>query len=59
MNLLPDLSSECPFMADSRSLARADQRLVTRKQLLKLEESAAIGDPELTLVLCTRTILAI
>ncbi len=42
------LESERPLLADSRSLENGFQRLLLRKRILKLDESAAITDPEQT-----------
>jgi hypothetical protein len=44
------MSDECPKVADSRSLTRAYERLLTIKLPLKLDESATIEDPKQTLV---------
>jgi hypothetical protein len=42
------LNPECPFLAELRSSVGAIERLLWRKQTLKLDEAAAITDPEPT-----------
>jgi len=40
---------ESPKLAEGRLLPGIDERLLTRKLMLKLDESAAIADPQRTL----------